>query len=125
MTLEEAKDYIREWCPYDRQEEIIKALEQEPCGDAVSRQAVLDGIAIIAKAKAKSDAQKSLMGRVLFLRNTYHPSIHSRRQCYTVVTDMQTDIWSMIWQSVRTAVMSTKRVIRIGDYRFVRIAVNH
>ena len=30
MTREEAKDYIREWCPYDRQEEIIKALEQEP-----------------------------------------------------------------------------------------------
>ena len=30
MTREEAKDYIREWCPYDRQEEIIKVLEQEP-----------------------------------------------------------------------------------------------
>lgn len=29
MTREEAIDYIREWCPYDRQEEIIKALEQE------------------------------------------------------------------------------------------------
>ena len=66
MTREEAKDYIREWCPYDRQEEIIKVLEQEPCEDAISRQAVLDGIVIIAKAKAKSDAQKSLMGRVLF-----------------------------------------------------------
>ena len=26
MTNEEAKDYIKEWCPYDRQEEIIKAL---------------------------------------------------------------------------------------------------
>ena len=32
----------------------------------VSRQAVLDGLASIAKAKAKSDAQKSLMGRVMF-----------------------------------------------------------
>lgn len=30
MTEAEAKDYIREWCPYGRQEEIIKALEQEP-----------------------------------------------------------------------------------------------
>lgn len=38
MTNEEAKDYIREWCPYDRQEEIIKALEREPCDDAISRQ---------------------------------------------------------------------------------------
>lgn len=39
MTKEEAKDYIREWCPYDRQEEIIKALEQQPCDDCISRQA--------------------------------------------------------------------------------------
>jgi len=44
MTREEAKDYIREWCPYDRQEEIIKALDQEPCEDAISRQAVLEYI---------------------------------------------------------------------------------
>ena len=40
MTNEEAKDYIREWCPYDRQEEIIKALEQEPCEDCISRKGV-------------------------------------------------------------------------------------
>ena len=26
MTNEDAKDYIREWCPYDKQEEIIEAL---------------------------------------------------------------------------------------------------
>ena len=29
MTKDDAKDYIREWCPYDRCEEIIKALERE------------------------------------------------------------------------------------------------
>ena len=60
--------------------EIIEALEKidqepnynsvktelEPCDDAVSKQAVLDGLASIAKVKAKSDAQKSLMGRVMF-----------------------------------------------------------
>jgi len=44
----------------------IKALEQEPCDDCISRQAVLDGLASIAKVKARSDAQKSLMGRVMF-----------------------------------------------------------
>ena len=39
MTNEEAKDYIREWCPYDRQDEIIKALSNPdlkyypPCED--------------------------------------------------------------------------------------------
>ena len=46
--------------------EIIKTLEQEPCEDAISRQAVLQGLASIAKAKAKSDVQKSLMGRIMF-----------------------------------------------------------
>ena len=34
--------------------------------DYISRQAVLDGLASIAKVKARSDAQKSLMGRVIF-----------------------------------------------------------
>lgn len=34
--------------------------------ELVSRQTVLDGLASIAKVKAKSDAQKSLMGRVIF-----------------------------------------------------------
>lgn len=33
---------------------------------ALGRQAVLDGLASIAKVKAKSDAQKSMMGRTMF-----------------------------------------------------------
>ena len=37
-----------------------------PCEDAISRQAVLEGLASIAKAKAKSDAQKSMMGKTMF-----------------------------------------------------------
>ena len=37
-----------------------------PCEDAISRQAVIDGLASIAKAKARSDAQKSMMGRTMF-----------------------------------------------------------
>ena len=36
------------------------------CENVVSREAVLNGLANIAKAKAKSDAQKALMGRVMF-----------------------------------------------------------
>ena len=35
MTREEAKDYIREWCPYDKHEEIINALEQKPILDKI------------------------------------------------------------------------------------------
>ena len=56
----------------------IKALEL--CEDCISRQAMLDGLASIAKAKAKSDAQKALMGRVMFF--TKHlPSVtpHPRK----------------------------------------------
>jgi hypothetical protein len=34
--------------------------------DLISKQAVLDGLASIAKVKARSDAQKSLMGRAMF-----------------------------------------------------------
>ena len=34
--------------------------------DLISRRAVLDGLANIAKAKAKSDVQKSMMGRMMF-----------------------------------------------------------
>jgi hypothetical protein len=41
--------------------------------DLISRQAVLDGLASIAKAKAKSDAQKSLMGRVMFFTEQLPP----------------------------------------------------
>ena len=37
----------------------IEALEKEPCEDCISRQAILDGLASIAKVKARSDAQKS------------------------------------------------------------------
>ena len=51
----------------------IKALKQEPCEDAISRQAVLDGLASIAKAKAKSDAQKALIGRVMFFTEQLPP----------------------------------------------------
>lgn len=40
--------------------------EKEPCEDAISREKVLEGLACIAKAKAKSDAQKSMMGRTMF-----------------------------------------------------------
>lgn len=73
MTREEAikelkdfKDDSWDGMPEEVIDIAIKALEQEPCKDAISRQAVLVGLASIAKAKAKSDAQKSLMGRVMF-----------------------------------------------------------
>lgn len=45
---------------------ILKALEQQPSEDCISREEVIKGLANIAKAKAKSDAQKSMMGRCMF-----------------------------------------------------------
>ena len=47
-------------------EAISEIMEQQPCEDCISRRAMLDGLASIAKVKARSDAQKSLMGRVMF-----------------------------------------------------------
>ena len=46
--------------------DAIKALEQQTSEDCISREAVLNGLANIAIAKAKSDAQKALMGRVMY-----------------------------------------------------------
>lgn len=40
--------------------------EEQTDGDLISRQAVIEGLARIAKAKAKSDAQKALMGRSMY-----------------------------------------------------------
>ena len=47
-------------------EMAIEALEAQSSEDCISRKAAIDGLASIAKAKAKSDTQKSLMGRVMF-----------------------------------------------------------
>ena len=46
--------------------------------DAVSREAVLNGLKNIAKAKAKSDAQKSMMGRAIFFVEHLPPVTHAR-----------------------------------------------
>lgn len=77
MTNEEAKKFIAQSVKSDVDmalvADAIKALEQEPCDDCISRQAVLDGLASIAKAKAKSDAQKALMGRVMFFTEQLPP----------------------------------------------------
>ena len=56
MIKEEAKEYIREWCPYDRQEEIIKALEQEPCEDVIDRAEAMTEIMMFA-GNVKSDEE--------------------------------------------------------------------
>lgn len=46
--------------------EDAPSVTPQPCEDCISRQAVLAGIANISKAKANSDAQRILMGRVKF-----------------------------------------------------------
>ena len=73
MTREEMLNHLEIMSSYpeypgdgEALEMAISALKAEPCEDVVSREAVLDGLASIAKAKARSDAQKVLMGRVMF-----------------------------------------------------------
>ena len=66
MTREEAKDYIREWCPYDRQEEIIKALDQEPLCDGLARE-------YISKVKYCDECFASTFCTINGLRNSRVP----------------------------------------------------
>ena len=56
-------------------EEKIYGQPKEPCEDCISRKAELDGLASIAKAKAKSNAQKALMGRVMYFTEQLPPVI--------------------------------------------------
>lgn len=44
----------------------VKSTGGKRMDDLIQRQAVLDELASIAKAKAKSDAQKAMMGRTMF-----------------------------------------------------------
>lgn len=54
-------------------EEKIYGQPKEPCEDCISRKAELDGLASIAKTEAKSDAQKALMGRVMYFTEQLPP----------------------------------------------------
>lgn len=72
--------------------EVIKA-----CGDAVSRQAVLNGLTSIAKTKAKSDAQKSLMGRVMFFTEQL-PSVRPQLKTGHWIVDV--DKWGDVITTV-------------------------
>lgn len=88
-------------------EQVIQALEQQPCEDCISRQKMLDGLASIAKAKAKSDAQKALMGRVMFFTEQL-PSVKPK------YTDEEIDRAQAVEQAyvdkmVELAVEETKR----------------
>ena len=75
-------------------EEEIKNKSEIPtsCGDAISRQAVLDGLASIAKVKARSDAQKSLMGRVMFFTEQL-PSVTPQQKTGRWVWDSKSKVY--------------------------------
>lgn len=73
--------FAQEWL-----REAIAALKAEPCEDAISRQAMLDGLASIAKAKARSDAQKALMGRVMFFTEHLPPVTSKPMECEDCVS---------------------------------------
>lgn len=67
------------------QSQIANAKPIQTSTDAVSRQAVLEGLASIAKVKARSDAQKSLMGRVMFFVEQL-PSVTPTHKSYYQLT---------------------------------------
>ena len=77
-------------------EEVAQPNLQPTCNelatDTISRQAVLDGLASIAKGKAKSDAQKSLMGRVMFFTEQL-PSAQPERKKGEWVNCVSSEHW--------------------------------
>jgi len=68
---------------------VIETIEQEPCEDAVSRGAMRNGLASISKAKAKSDAQKALMGRVMFFTEQLPPVTPKQKTSVWVGIDQE------------------------------------
>jgi len=60
------------------------------CEDAISREAVLNGLTSIARSKAKSDAQKSMMGRAIFFVEQLPPV--TPKPLDNVLNEIRTDI---------------------------------
>ena len=101
MTKEQAVVYLRFSGFSDEQ---IKAIEgafsgwgscvpisekAEGSEDAISRQAELNGLASIAKAKARSDAQKALMGRIMFFTEKLPPVNPQKSICPSAGIDCE------------------------------------
>lgn len=79
--------------------------------DLIQRQAILEGLARIAKEKARSDAQKSLMGRVMFFIEQL-PSVSTEK----------TDVYKQGWHdAITTALKETHSVhTEEGYFRVVQ-----
>ena len=67
-------------------EKLIEELEREPCENAISREVLLNSLANIAKANAKSDAQKALMGRVIFFTEHLPPVQPKQTECEDAIS---------------------------------------
>ena len=92
-----------------------------PCEDAISRQAVIDGLASIAKAKARSDAQKAMMGRTMFFVEQL-PSVSTEKTRWipvSVIEDIKADIKSK-YVSLRHR---TDEDIELGECMGLKIAL--
>ena len=70
VERKEAVEVVRDLCVKTEPPVTPKLTE---CEDCISREAMLNGLASIAKAKARSDAQKALMGRVMFFTEQLPP----------------------------------------------------
>lgn len=110
MSLQDAIQVFRDTNAYGTMDiaktVILKALEQkpceyydafnktcrrsevpkEPCEDAISRQAVIDGLFSIAEVKAKSDAQKLLVGEVIAFMDQL-PSVYPKIDIINKIRD--------------------------------------
>ena len=70
MTREEAKEYIYECLDHSEATEIVKAFEQEPCEDAVSREKVWY---IITGGKYSDESYEQFIDRLVEKLNDLPP----------------------------------------------------
>ena len=117
MTKQEAIEILtemRDWNDYINQSDALQMaideLEKKPAAnseDAISRQAVIEGLASIAKAKAKSDAQKSMMGRTMFFVEQL-PSVSTEK----------TDAYKQGWHDAICAALKETHNVYTDDGTF-------
>ena len=87
--------------------------------DCISRQAVLDGLASIAKVKARSDAQKSLMGRIMFFVEQLPPVTPKEKTGRWISFGIQGEIDGQIVRAFTCSKCGAISIFRVSNRNIV------
>ena len=89
------------------------------CDDCISRQAVLNGLASIAKVKARSDAQKSLMGRIMFFVEQLPPVTPKEKTGRWISLGIQGEIDGQIVRAFTCSKCGAISIFRVSNGNIV------